>query len=164
MELSRKNLILYSTLAFCLAFIGLPMYIYLPSFYHDNFSIKLETIKEKEEIGQNELRNATFQESSPATLMNDTFSDNYYKPSQDKEKEHYFAAEVNFSLKDQRFKEDPDQNLTEKETLTQMVKYIENRPSIDGESKVVTLQNQTNEEFKKELNILFNPSPKLIAK
>ncbi|MDA9231031.1 MFS transporter [Rickettsiales bacterium] len=44
MELSRKNLILYSTLAFCLAFIGLPMYIYLPSFYHDNFSIKLETI------------------------------------------------------------------------------------------------------------------------
>ena len=34
----------YSLLAFCLAFIGLPIYIYLPNYYQDNFGMSLQTI------------------------------------------------------------------------------------------------------------------------
>ena len=41
---ARKSLISYSLLAFCLSFIGLPIYIYLPNYYADNFSISLQTI------------------------------------------------------------------------------------------------------------------------
>ena len=42
--ITNKNLIAYSLLAFCLSFIGLPIYIYLPNYYADNFAISLKTI------------------------------------------------------------------------------------------------------------------------
>ncbi len=44
MRLRNKNLISYSLLAFCLAFMGLPLYIYLPNYYADNFDITLQNI------------------------------------------------------------------------------------------------------------------------
>lgn len=44
MKINNKSLISYSLLAFCLSFIGLPIYIYLPNYYHDNFDISLKTI------------------------------------------------------------------------------------------------------------------------
>ena len=125
-----------------------------------HISNKLELSKEKGGVDHNEWNNAAFQESSP----NDTFLANYFQPAQDKEKQHFFTSEVDsssmteFSLKDQRVKEEPDQNLTEKESITQIVKYHENRPRRDSESKSVTLQKQSNEEFKKELNISFKKS------
>ena len=34
----------YGCLAFCLSFVGLPIYIYLPNYYHDNFGIELTTL------------------------------------------------------------------------------------------------------------------------
>jgi len=43
-DINKKSLISYSLLAFCLSFIGLPIYIYLPNYYHDNFDISLKTI------------------------------------------------------------------------------------------------------------------------
>ncbi len=43
-KINNKNLISYSLLAFCLSFIGIPMYIYLPSYYVDNFDISLKTM------------------------------------------------------------------------------------------------------------------------
>ena len=42
--ISKKNLVSYSLLAFCLSFIGLPIYVYLPNYYADNFAIDLKTI------------------------------------------------------------------------------------------------------------------------
>lgn len=44
MQLTNKNLIAYSLLGFCLAFMGLPLYIYLPNYYADNFNISLQNI------------------------------------------------------------------------------------------------------------------------
>lgn len=44
MIINNKNLISYSLLAFCLSFMGLPLYIYLPNYYHDNFGITLQNI------------------------------------------------------------------------------------------------------------------------
>ena len=41
---SNKNLLSYSLLAFCLAFIGLPIYIYLPNYYANNFNLDLKVI------------------------------------------------------------------------------------------------------------------------
>ena len=41
---NTKQIISYSLLAFSLSFIGLPIYIYLPNFYADNFDISLKTI------------------------------------------------------------------------------------------------------------------------
>lgn len=43
-KINNKNLISYSLLAFCLSFIGLPIYIYLPNYYADNFAISLKTM------------------------------------------------------------------------------------------------------------------------
>lgn len=43
-KINNKNLISYSLLAFCLSFIGLPIYIYLPNYYADNFSVNLKTM------------------------------------------------------------------------------------------------------------------------
>ncbi len=43
-KIDNKSLISYSLLAFCLSFIGLPIYIYLPSYYTGNFDISLQTI------------------------------------------------------------------------------------------------------------------------
>lgn len=43
-KLNNKNLISYSLLGFCLAFMGLPLYIYLPNYYADNFDINLQNI------------------------------------------------------------------------------------------------------------------------
>jgi len=43
-NINNQSLISYSLLAFCLSFIGLPIYIYLPNYYADNFSINLQTI------------------------------------------------------------------------------------------------------------------------
>ena len=43
-KINNKSLISYSLLAFCLSFIGLPIYIYLPSYYANNFSISLQSI------------------------------------------------------------------------------------------------------------------------
>ncbi|MFT5703754.1 MAG: GPH family glycoside/pentoside/hexuronide:cation symporter [Rickettsiales bacterium] len=43
-ELSKKSLVSYSLLAFCLSFIGLPLYIYLPNYYADNFGVSLQVI------------------------------------------------------------------------------------------------------------------------
>jgi GPH family glycoside/pentoside/hexuronide:cation symporter len=42
--MNNSKMIAYSLLAFCLAFIGLPIYIYLPSYYTDNFALSLESI------------------------------------------------------------------------------------------------------------------------
>jgi len=42
--MTNKNLISYSLLAFCLSFIGLPIYIYLPNYYADNFAVSLKTM------------------------------------------------------------------------------------------------------------------------
>ena len=42
--MNNSKIIAYSLLAFCLAFIGLPIYIYLPSYYADNFALSLESI------------------------------------------------------------------------------------------------------------------------
>ena len=44
MQISNKNLISYSLLAFCLSFMGLPLYIYLPNYYADNFGVTLQNI------------------------------------------------------------------------------------------------------------------------
>lgn len=41
-NINNKNLISYSLLAFCLSFIGLPIYIYLPNYYADNFAVSLQ--------------------------------------------------------------------------------------------------------------------------
>ena len=43
-KINNKNLISYSLLAFCLSFIGLPIYIYLPNYYADNFAVGLKTM------------------------------------------------------------------------------------------------------------------------
>jgi Na+/melibiose symporter-like transporter len=43
-NINNKNLISYSLLAFCLSFIGLPIYIYLPNYYADNFAVSLKTM------------------------------------------------------------------------------------------------------------------------
>jgi Na+/melibiose symporter-like transporter len=43
-KINNKNLISYSLLAFCLSFIGLPIYIYLPNYYADNFGVTLQTM------------------------------------------------------------------------------------------------------------------------
>ena len=43
-NISNKGIIYYSFLAFCLSFIGLPIYIYLPNYYTDNFDISLQAI------------------------------------------------------------------------------------------------------------------------
>ena len=43
-QLNNKNLISYSLLAFCLSFIGLPIYIYLPNYYANNFGITLQSM------------------------------------------------------------------------------------------------------------------------
>jgi GPH family glycoside/pentoside/hexuronide:cation symporter len=43
-QITNKNLISYSLLAFFLSFIGLPIYIYLPNYYADNFSINLQVM------------------------------------------------------------------------------------------------------------------------
>lgn len=43
-NITNKNLLSYCLLAFCLAFIGLPIYIYLPNYYADNFGVSLKTI------------------------------------------------------------------------------------------------------------------------
>jgi Na+/melibiose symporter-like transporter len=43
-EPSKKELVSYSLLAFCLSFVGLPIYIYLPNYYADNFAISLQSI------------------------------------------------------------------------------------------------------------------------
>ena len=43
-KINNKNLISYSLLAFCLSFIGLPIYIYLPNYYADNFAVSLKTM------------------------------------------------------------------------------------------------------------------------
>lgn len=43
-KINNKNLVSYSLLGFCLAFIGLPLYIYLPNYYANNFAISLKTI------------------------------------------------------------------------------------------------------------------------
>lgn len=40
----HKSVIAYASLAFCLAFIGLPIYIYLPNYYADNFALSLQSI------------------------------------------------------------------------------------------------------------------------
>ena len=42
--LSAKSIVGYANLAFCLSFIGLPIYIYLPNYYHDNFGIPLTSL------------------------------------------------------------------------------------------------------------------------
>ena len=42
--LSKKQLLSYILLSFPLAFIGLPIYIYLPNFYDQNFNITLQEI------------------------------------------------------------------------------------------------------------------------
>lgn len=42
--ITNKNLIAYCLLAFCLAFIGLPIYIYIPNYYAHNFGIDLKII------------------------------------------------------------------------------------------------------------------------
>jgi GPH family glycoside/pentoside/hexuronide:cation symporter len=42
--ISNKNLIAYSLPAFCLAFIGMPIYIYLPNFYANNYGMDLQLI------------------------------------------------------------------------------------------------------------------------
>jgi glycoside/pentoside/hexuronide:cation symporter, GPH family len=43
-KVNNKNLISYSLLAFCLSFIGLPIYIYLPNYYADNFAVSLKSM------------------------------------------------------------------------------------------------------------------------
>lgn len=43
-KIDNKSLISYSLLAFCLSFVGLPIYIYLPSYYADNFDVSLQSI------------------------------------------------------------------------------------------------------------------------
>lgn len=43
-KISHTQLTSYSLLAFCLSFIGLPIYIYLPSYYADNFAVSLKTM------------------------------------------------------------------------------------------------------------------------
>ena len=43
-QIKNKNLVSYSLLAFCLSFIGLPIYIYLPNYYADNFGISLKSM------------------------------------------------------------------------------------------------------------------------
>jgi glycoside/pentoside/hexuronide:cation symporter, GPH family len=43
-KINNRSLTAYSLLSFCLAFIGLPIYIYLPNYYADNFNISLQTI------------------------------------------------------------------------------------------------------------------------
>jgi Na+/melibiose symporter-like transporter len=43
-KINNKNLVSYSLLAFCLSFIGLPVYIYLPNYYADNFAVSLKTM------------------------------------------------------------------------------------------------------------------------
>jgi Na+/melibiose symporter-like transporter len=43
-KINNKNLISYSLLAFCLSFIGLPIYIYLPNYYADNFAVSLKSM------------------------------------------------------------------------------------------------------------------------
>lgn len=43
-KINNRNLISYSLLAFCLSFIGLPIYIYLPNYYADNFAVSLKTM------------------------------------------------------------------------------------------------------------------------
>lgn len=42
--MKTSGIISYSLLAFCLAFIGLPIYVYLPSYYSNNFEINLKSI------------------------------------------------------------------------------------------------------------------------
>lgn len=42
--ITKKSLLSYSMLAFCLSFIGLPIYIYLPNYYADNFGVSLTSI------------------------------------------------------------------------------------------------------------------------
>ena len=41
-KINNKNLIAYSLLAFSISFIGLPIYIYLPNYYINNFNIGLK--------------------------------------------------------------------------------------------------------------------------
>ena len=41
-KINNKNLIAYSCLAFSISFIGLPIYIYLPNYYINNFNIGLK--------------------------------------------------------------------------------------------------------------------------
>lgn len=43
-KINNRNLVSYSLLAFCLSFIGLPIYIYLPNYYADNFGLNLKTM------------------------------------------------------------------------------------------------------------------------
>jgi glycoside/pentoside/hexuronide:cation symporter, GPH family len=43
-KINNTNLISYSLLAFCLSSIGLPIYIYLPNYYADNFAVSLKTM------------------------------------------------------------------------------------------------------------------------
>ena len=43
-KVNNRSLTAYSLLSFCLAFIGLPIYIYLPNYYAENFNISLQTI------------------------------------------------------------------------------------------------------------------------
>jgi glycoside/pentoside/hexuronide:cation symporter, GPH family len=43
-KINNKNLVSYCLLAFCLSFIGLPIYIYLPNYYADNFAVSLKTM------------------------------------------------------------------------------------------------------------------------
>lgn len=42
--MTNKSLVSYSLLAFCLSFIGLPIYIYLPNYYANNFGISLQSM------------------------------------------------------------------------------------------------------------------------
>ena len=42
--MGKKQIIYYSLLAFPLGFLTIPIYIYLPSFYNDNFNISLQNI------------------------------------------------------------------------------------------------------------------------
>ena len=43
-NINKKNLLSYGLLAFCLSFIGIPIYIYLPNYYAENFSLSFKTI------------------------------------------------------------------------------------------------------------------------
>lgn len=43
-RISGFSLVSYSLLGFCLAFIGLPIYIYLPNYYNSNFDLSYKTI------------------------------------------------------------------------------------------------------------------------
>ena len=43
-KITTSSIISYSLLAFCLSFVGLPIYIYLPNYYADNFDVSLKTM------------------------------------------------------------------------------------------------------------------------